>query len=387
MTAQRRSLRTMGVEEELVLVDAETMRPRAVGPAIVATAAGPSASILEAEMKQEQIEVISPPSATHADLLDSVRRGRRLADAEALRHGARVVATATSPGALSASLANGDRYSRMAERYGIVARDQFTCGLHVHVAIDSPEEGVGVLDRIRCWLPSLLALSTNSPLCHGTETGYQSYRYQTWGRWPTSGPTEVFGGVDRYRSIVAALVASEALLDEGMIYFDARLSRNHPTVEIRIADVPLYAEDAALLAILARALVETAAVEWRTGVPAPTVPTPVLVAASWTASKEGVTGSLIDPHSSSRVPAAHVLESLLDHVGVALALSGDAAVAVDGVARILARGTGADRQKTVWRRSGDIEQVVADAALATIAAGAARLRPSATGGGPRVAAV
>jgi carboxylate-amine ligase len=27
------------------------------------------------------------------------------------------------------------------------------------------------------------------------------------------------------------------LLDEGMLYFDARLSRNHPAVEVRIADV------------------------------------------------------------------------------------------------------------------------------------------------------
>jgi carboxylate-amine ligase len=382
------AVRTFGVEEEFVLVDARTLRASAVGPAVVASAGSDGRGRLEAEMKQEQIEVVSPPHATYAALLDDLRLGRHLADTAAQRHGARVVATGTSPAPLTPTLASGDRYARMAERYGIVAREQFTCGLHVHVSIESAEEGAAVLDRIRCWLPLLLALSTNSPMCHGVETGYQSYRYQTWGRWPTSGPSDIFGDHARYRAIVDGLVASGAVLDEGMIYFDARLSRNHPTVEIRIADVPLYADDAALLAILARALVETAAFEWRSGKQAPPIPTAVLVGAAWTASKEGVTGSLLEPQTGRLAPAPYVLEALIDHVGSALALSGDSAIAADGVARILSRGTGAQRQLDVWKRTNRTDDVIADAALATVDGGIGRgdLRPGAPAHEARVGA-
>jgi carboxylate-amine ligase len=89
------------------------------------------------------------------------------------------------------------------------------------------------------------------------------------------------------------------------------------------------------------------------------------------------------------MPAGHVLEALLDHVGAVLALNGDSAVAVDGIARVLARGTGSQRQTAVWRRTGDVTQVVADAALATVADDArhAALRPSGSGGAASPAAV
>ena len=85
------------------------------------------------------------------------------------------------------------RYAWMHERYQIVARQHLTCGLHVHVAVDSDEEGVGVLDRIRVWLPALLALSANSPFWNGEVTGFASWRSQSFGRWPSNGPTELFG--------------------------------------------------------------------------------------------------------------------------------------------------------------------------------------------------
>ncbi|MDQ0868330.1 hypothetical protein QFZ70_000803 [Arthrobacter sp. V1I9] len=79
----------------------------------------------------------------------------------------------------------------------------------------------------------LLALSANSPFWQGTNSGYASYRYQAWSRWPTAGPTEQFGSLREYRRHVETLLASGVLLDEGMVYFDARLSHIHPTVEVR----------------------------------------------------------------------------------------------------------------------------------------------------------
>ena len=156
------------------------------------------------------------------------------------------------------------RYQAMTEHFGLTTSEQLTCGCHVHVGVESPEEGVAVLDRIRPWLPVLLAISANSPYWQGQDTGYASFRSQAWNRFPSAGPTGVFGSVEGYRSYADALVATGVLLDHAMIYFDARLSDRYPTVELRVADT-------VLIATLARALVETAVTSWRHHAPAPTV--------------------------------------------------------------------------------------------------------------------
>ncbi|WP_410699766.1 glutamate-cysteine ligase family protein, partial [Chryseobacterium sp. SIMBA_028] len=75
---------------------------------------------------------------------------------------------ATSPVAGTPTLVERPRYVDMASRFGITLREQLTCGFHVHVGVTSGEEGVAVLDRIRVWLPLLLALSANSPYWQGS---------------------------------------------------------------------------------------------------------------------------------------------------------------------------------------------------------------------------
>ena len=85
------------------------------------------------------------------------------------------------------------RYVTMQERFGLTVHEQLTCGFHVHTFIESPEEGVAVMDRIRDKLAVLIALSANSPFWNGAETGFESYRTQAWNRWPGSGPSQIFG--------------------------------------------------------------------------------------------------------------------------------------------------------------------------------------------------
>jgi glutamate---cysteine ligase / carboxylate-amine ligase len=151
----------------------------------------------------------------------------------------------------------------MAGAFGLTAQEQLTCGCHVHVEIGSDEEGVAVLDRIQPWLAALLALSANSPFWQGMDSSYASFRYQAWGRWPCSGPTEWFGSAQAYQATVDQMVRTGTLLDTGMVYFDARLSQHYPALEVRIADVCLRHEDAVLIAALVRALVETKARAWQ----------------------------------------------------------------------------------------------------------------------------
>jgi glutamate---cysteine ligase / carboxylate-amine ligase len=235
----------------------------------------------------------------------------------------------------------------------------------VHVSVTSDDEGVAVLDRIRVWLPSLLAVSANSPFWQGADSHYASFRSQAMIRWPSAGPAGVFGSAAAYHALVSAMVASGVLLDEGMVYFDARLSRQYPTVEIRAADVCMDARDAVLVAGLCRGLVETAARDWNAGRSAPDVPTEMLRLATWQAGRFGIDGDLLDPLTGASRPSAEILDALVEYVGPALDADGDLDLVTERLAEVRDRGNGARRQRSVLERTNRIGDVVADVARVT----------------------
>ena len=150
------------------------------------------------------------------------------------------------------------RYQRMAEHFGATAWTSLTCGCHVHVAIPDKESGIRVLNSVRPWLPVLLTITANSAIGDGYDTGYASWRYHQWSRWPSAGPPPRFASLDEYESIVDGWLRSGSILDRGMIYWDVRLSEKQPTLEFRIADVAATPAEAVLLGVLARGLVATA---------------------------------------------------------------------------------------------------------------------------------
>lgn len=357
-------MRTMGVEEELLLVDDGTGEPLSVAPAVLWRADSDGGG-LEQELKQEQVETGTSPHTDLAALAKEVQETRRRADDAAQAAGARVAALPTSPLPVTPRTSSDERYLRMGEHFGLTHAEQLVCGCHVHVSIESPEEGVGVLDRSRTWLPVLTALSANSPFWQGQDSGYASFRSQVWGRWPMAGPVEVLGSLAAYRALVDAMLATGVVLDEGMVYLDARLSRKYPTVELRVTDVCLLAEDAALLAGLARGLVQTAATSWRAGEAAPAVPASVLRLARWRASHSGLGHDLLDPLTMRPRPAAEVVEQLFAHVRDALADSGDEEHVRGLLDAVLARGNGATRQRQTYARSGDLAEVVRDVVALT----------------------
>jgi carboxylate-amine ligase len=277
-----------------------------------------------------------------------------------------VAALGTSPVVIEPVPTPGERYARMQEAFGPIATEQLTCGCHVHVSVSSEEEAVGVLDRIRVWLPCLLALSANSPVWQGRDTQYDSFRLQAMYRWPGSGPTDLFGSAEAYRQRISDMVATGVVMDWGMVYFDVRASHHYPTVEIRVADVCLDVRDAVLLAALSRGLVDTAAAQWSAGEPAPAVPTSMLRLATWQASREGVAGSLLDPFTSRPRPASDVVTELAGHVDAALRANGDADLVAERIDAVLTRGNGAMRQRLVMEKSGNLDDVVADLVRVTV---------------------
>jgi glutamate---cysteine ligase / carboxylate-amine ligase len=294
-----------------------------------------------------------------------VRRCRSWAADAAGKAGTRIAALATSPVPVAPELAGHARYQKMARAFGLTAYEQLTCGCHVHVDISSADEGVAVLDGIGPWLAILLALSANSPYWQGRDSGYASFRYQVWGRWPTSGPTEMFGSADAYRQTVDQMLRTRTLLDTGMVYFDARLSDRYPTVEVRIADVCLFAQDTVLIATLARALVETEARRWREGIPARRRRAEWLRLSAWRASRSGISDVLISPATGLPERAAAIANLLLDHVRDALDEAGDTDTVRELLAAVLARGNGATFQRNAHRGPNGLGQVVSRAVEAT----------------------
>ena len=154
-------------------------------------------------------------------------------------------------------------------------------------------------------------------------------------------------------------------MDDGMIYFDARLSVHYPTIEIRVADVCCDVDDAVLIAVLCRALVDWAAQSWRSGEPAPQLRSELLKAASWRAARYGLDGELYDPRARRPVPALDLLEELVGRLEPVLADNGDLAVARAGLQRLRTNGTGASAQRAAFAGE-DVQAVVVDAVRRTL---------------------
>jgi carboxylate-amine ligase len=351
--------RTVGVEEEFLLVDPDTGRARAMAGSVLTAA---DADELTGELQREQLETGTRPCRTLDDVGRELRRVRGAAREAARAVGVELAALATSPLPASPTVSPGRRYKRMMELAGAVGNEQLTCGCHVHVGIASEDEGVAALDRIRPWLAILLALSANSPFWQGADSGHASYRNQIWSRWPSAGPTGLFGSAAGYRAVTSAMLATDTILDDGMLYFDARLSAHQPTLEVRVADVCRDPDDAVLIAGLVRALVETAVREWRAGHEPVAVRTEVLRLAAWRAGKSGLDGPLLLPPALQPGQPVDVLNALVKHVTPALEDAGELGLVSELVTALLGRGNGATRQREVFRSSGgDLRAVVADA--------------------------
>lgn len=349
-----------------MLVDPMTGVPREVSITALQQVDDDARELLEAELQRQQLETRTRPCTTLAELDAELRRTRRVAAGAARAVGVEVAALATSPLPARPSPTPSERYQRMAQRFGVLADEQLTCGCHIHVQINSGEEGVAVLDRIRVWLPVLLALSANSPFWQGQDSGYASFRSEIWRRWPSAGPTEIFGSHAGYEAAIQEILGTQTVLDTGMIYFDARLSQNAPTVEVRVCDVCLLNDDVVLLASLARGLVEMAARQWRAGRSPPRARVELLRLSSWRAARYGLAGELIRPSTACPAPARTVVAELMDHVRPALADAGDLSIVCDLLAALLARGSGASAQREIHRRTGSLSAVVAQAVAHTV---------------------
>jgi carboxylate-amine ligase len=265
------------------------------------------------------VEAATGPCTELDDLRAALSAARDQIRAAARTQGLRVVSAGVPErGAEHPTEGHDERYREILTRYAGVVADYEACACQVHVGVPDRETGAAVLNHLRPWLPTLLALSANSP--HG---GYSSWRMVLQSRFPGSGVPPWFSSAADYDAHVSRMVECGTLVDESQSFWLARLSRRLPTVEFRAADAVPEVEDAIVQAALSRALVRTATRQLAAGREAPLVRDDVCAAAVWTASRYGLDGPAVHVLRECKVPATDLLDELVRHVTPALEETGD----------------------------------------------------------------
>ncbi|MFI1646007.1 glutamate--cysteine ligase [Streptomyces avidinii] len=351
---------TVGVEEEFLLVDTRTFRVVPAAPLVLATAGGLPGE-LHPEGTRYQVEISTPIAHSAATLRAELAALRRTLGRAARAHGCRLLAAPSPVVAVEGPLHLTDDEPRQREqhrRFGALTDTLVSCGRHIHIGTLDVDTAVAVSNRIRPWLPTLIALAANSPFWGGRDTGHASWRAMAWSGWPSAGLPPHFTSTAHFRRSVQTLLGSGAALDTKMVYWDLRPSGHWPTLEIRAPDMSPDIDSAVLQAELARALVSTALREIAERRPEPAVRDDVLRLARWRAAHDGLEGFGLDPYTGTELPAADLAEALLDLVAPDLAATGDLDHAAKTLAGLLRDGSGAHRQRVAFARRQDLTDVL-----------------------------
>ncbi|MFI5832611.1 glutamate--cysteine ligase [Micromonospora sp. NPDC051300] len=359
-------LLTVGVEEEFLLADPHTGTAVPAVELVMDQVPAELRGQVEREFQTSQIEIGSPPGLDLSSIRHSLGMLRAELSDAAERAGVRLLAIGTGPvNGPVPPVVDKPRFDRMIERFRLLVPGPGNNGMHVHVGVPDPDTGVQVLNHVRPWLPILQAVTTNSPFSRGEDTGYASWRSIEWERWPSVAPTPFLESHEHYQRLIRQLIASGVMLDEGMLYWYARLSAKYPTVELRIGDVCPSVDDAVLVAALVRGLVATALTDVEAGRRAVNTDHHLLVAAHWRAAHDGLEGQGVDLTDGELRPAWELLDRLVDRIRPELDRHGDLDRVTELLGGLRRHGSGAARQREVFARTGKLVDVVADVARQT----------------------
>ncbi|MER6610449.1 glutamate--cysteine ligase [Streptomyces sp. NPDC000927] len=354
---------TFGIEEEFLLLHPETSRPAAQAPLVLRAAApaAPAAGMLTEEITRFQLEAATPVCRFADQAHHHLAAARRALAEAAQRHGLGLVAAGCAPFGtpVPLPLADKPRYRHISDRFGDLVESHTVCGCHVHIGMPDLPTALAVSNHLRPHLPTLLALSANSPFYQGRDTGHASWRNILWSRLPSSGPPPLYRTPDDYHRAVDALLDGGAALDPGMVYWFIRPAPRLPTLEIRVADVAATAEEALLLALLVRGLATAALQAVADGRPAAEAPDRVLRLALWRAAHDGLEGNGVDTTTGTLTPARALLDRMMKAALPGLDACGDTTVVTGLVDRLLRCGSGAHRQRAAHAREGRISDVTA----------------------------
>jgi carboxylate-amine ligase len=353
---------TIGIEEEYQTVDPTSYDLRShIQSEIVAKGRRQMNERVKAEMHQSVVEVGTAVCHSIDEAASDLKDLRRRMVALTGENGLLLVSGATHPFAdwRAQDLTPDERYVQIVEDLQIVARANLIFGLHVHIGIEDRETLIQIMNQMRYFLPHLLALSANSPFWLGMNTGLRSYRCKVFDAFPRTNIPDTFESWADFDQFVDLLVRTRSIDNAKKIWWDIRPHPFFQTLEVRICDVPMRADETIAIAALIQA---TAAMlydlharnlSWRPYSRA------LLMENKWRAARYGLDGMLIDFGRQQEVPERSLIQEYLALIGSAPDELGSRA-AVESIRDILDRGTGADRQLRVYEESGhDLKAVVA----------------------------
>jgi carboxylate-amine ligase len=350
----------IGIEEEYQTVDPVTRDLRShIGTEMLEHGKLLLHERVKAEMHQSVVEVgtqICPTiKEAREDLFDLRRQMIRLAH----EHGLLLVAGATHPFAdwRKQEIYPDERYRRVVEDLQTVARANLIFGLHVHIGIEDREAAIRVMNTLRYFLPHLLALSTNSPFWRGDNTGLKSYRAKVFDKFPRTNIPDAFTSYSDFESFVNILIKTNCLDNAKKIWWDIRPHPFFNTIEVRVCDLPMRAEETLAIAALIQATaakiyqLHTRNQDFRNYSRA------LLMENKWRAVRYGLDGKLIDFGKETEVPAKELIREYLDFVeDVVDELN--SRNEINYIRHILEIGTGADRQIKKFEETNDLTKVV-----------------------------
>jgi carboxylate-amine ligase len=233
---------TLGVEEELFFVDAETLE---AAPGFSRVVGGADEHV-KPEVFESIVEVATGVLPNAGAVLEDLTKRRSAIAERAASHGLRIYAAGTHPlaHAYDQAIVPVRRYQKMIESLGDAMRRQFVCGLHVHVSMPDPDMALRAFEWVVPWLPVLLALSANSPYAEGEDTGRRSERAERLLLLPTGGTPPVLRSWDDWG----------AAPDR---HFDAWPRPEYGTLEVRVLDMQTDVRRSAAFAAIVRALALT----------------------------------------------------------------------------------------------------------------------------------
>ena len=347
---------TVGIEEEFAILDGRTLsldhrfdelKDAAQEDEVLAES-------VAGELIESEIEIRSGRGSTFADACARQREARLRLFRLAADHGALLGATGTHPWSpwQEQRIIDTDHYRLVEEGLQYVARRNNAFSLHVHVGIRGPDRVIAVCDRLRPVLPELLAISANSPVLDGRDSGLHSARSQIFTKsFPRCGIPDPFGNWDPYADYVRFLVRTNSIVEHTQLWWSVRPHHAFGTVEVRICDAQSTGEASTALAGLIVSCVAQAALDHDEGVDFESPPRRLVEENFWRAIRHGLDGRLIDLERGAEFPAAAVGDRLLAWTAPARA--------VLGIDLTLPADNGAQRQRRALAAGASIEEVFA----------------------------
>jgi carboxylate-amine ligase len=360
---------TLGVEEEYMLLDGETLDlVQHVEAVLAATEGHELEEQVNPELMQSVLEIATPVCQTPADVDAELRKLRGYVTGLAAERGMRVGSAGTHPFSLfeRQRITARDRYRHLVDQLQYVARRELIFGLHIHVAVDDPERAIKIVNGLLAHLSSLLALSASSPFWRGELTGLASSRQMVFAAFPRSGPPPRFRDYADYAEVVGQLEKTGCIADYTHIWWDIRPHPRLGTVEIRICDAVTLVEDAVALAAFCQALVKLYSERDAVGAEIPSYHRILTTENKWLAARYGLEAPVMDLATGrrNRIPVAQLVRRTLKEITPHARELGSEEE-LEGIREILARGNSSDRQRRIWNANHDLSEVVREIADAT----------------------